>query len=302
MASLGCSSRRRSGNGGRTRIITGLAALESVSPTAWVPESKPIWFTEFGCPAVDKGSNQPNVFIDPKSSESFAPFFSRRSRDDLIQRRYIQALQSFFDPADEDYIAGSNPNSSVYGGRMVDRDRLYVYTWDARPYPAFPYALSVWADGGNWELGHWLTGRVGGGSLAAVVAKILEDYGFTSFDVGGLDGFVEGFVIDRIMAAREALQPLSLAYFFDAYESGGLIHFAQRGRIGNLANVTPDDLVEISCGRSALHADARSGDGAAALGEAQLYRRRSPLCPGRGRGAAAQCAGATALPRPISPS
>ncbi|MFN7598228.1 MAG: glycoside hydrolase TIM-barrel-like domain-containing protein, partial [Cereibacter sp.] len=42
---------------------------ESGSPTGWVPQSKPIWFTEIGCPAIDRGSNQPNVFVDPKSSE-----------------------------------------------------------------------------------------------------------------------------------------------------------------------------------------------------------------------------------------
>jgi GTA TIM-barrel-like domain/Putative phage tail protein len=218
--------------------------VESGSPTAWVPQLKPIWFTEVGCPAVDKGANQPNVFIDPKSSESFAPYFSRSVRDDLIQRRYIQAIQGFFDPAHEDYVSGQNPVSSVYGGRMVDASRIFVYTWDARPYPAFPYALSVWADGGNWELGHWLTGRVGGGALAAIVRQILEDYGFTSYEVTKLYGFLDGFVIDRIMSARDALQPLGLAYLFDAYESGGLIQFAHRGLLGAVAAVTPDDLVE----------------------------------------------------------
>ena len=35
--------------------------------TAWVPNSKPFRFTEFGCPAVDLGANQPNVFVDAKS-------------------------------------------------------------------------------------------------------------------------------------------------------------------------------------------------------------------------------------------
>ncbi|MGV1013715.1 MAG: baseplate multidomain protein megatron [Methyloceanibacter sp.] len=218
--------------------------VEQGTPTGWVPQSKPIWFTEVGCPAVDKGSNQPNVFIDPKSSESFAPYFSRSVRDDLIQRRYISAIYTYFDPNHEDFVPGSNPVSSVYGGRMVDIGRIFVYTWDARPFPAFPYALSVWADGGNWELGHWLTGRVGGGALAAVVRQILEDYGFTRYQVTRLYGFLDGFVIDRIMSAREALQPLSLAYLFDAYESSGLIQFAHRGLIGSLASVEPDDLVE----------------------------------------------------------
>lgn len=218
--------------------------VESGSHTGWVPESKPIWFTEIGCPAVDKGANQPNVFTDPKSSESLAPYFSRSVRDDLIQRRYLLALLSFFDPNHEAYVVGSNPTSPVYGGRMVDVGRIYVYTWDARPYPAFPYALSVWADGGNWELGHWLTGRVGGGPLAAIVRQMLEDYGFTRYEVSRLYGFLDGFIIDRIMSAREALQPLGLAYLFDAYESGGLIQFAHRGLIGSVATVTPDDLVE----------------------------------------------------------
>jgi hypothetical protein len=218
--------------------------VEQGAPTAWVPQSKPIWFTELGCPAVDKGSNQPNVFIDPKSSESFAPFFSRATRDDFMQRRYIQALTSFFDPDDPDYVAGSNPVSAAYGGAMVDVDRLYVYTWDARPYPAFPLALSVWADGSNWELGHWLTGRVGGGDVARVVAQILEDYGFTRYDVSGLAGTLDGYVIDRLMSAREALQPLTLAYFIDAQESGGLIHFKRRGLIGSLQSLTPEALVE----------------------------------------------------------
>src|SRR5581483_1990182 len=40
------------------------------------------------------------------------------------------------------------------------------------------------------------------------------------------------------------LQPLSLAYLFDARESGGLIQFAHRGLIGSLASIAPDDLVE----------------------------------------------------------
>jgi hypothetical protein len=62
--------------------------------------------------------------------------------------------------------------------------------------------------------------------------------------VSGLAGSVDGYVVDRLMSAREALQPLSLAYFIDVHESGGLIHFTRRGLIGSLATVTPDDLVE----------------------------------------------------------
>jgi hypothetical protein len=61
--------------------------IESASPTDWVPKSKPIWFTELGCPSIDKGSNQPNVFYDPKSSENAIPYFSSAASDTLIRRR-----------------------------------------------------------------------------------------------------------------------------------------------------------------------------------------------------------------------
>ena len=42
--------------------------VRETTPTGWIPQSKPIWFTELGCAAIDKGTNQPNKFLDPKSS------------------------------------------------------------------------------------------------------------------------------------------------------------------------------------------------------------------------------------------
>jgi len=86
---------------------------------------KPIWFTELGCPAVDKGANQPNVFVDPKSAESAAPHFSSRARSDAMQRRFLEAHHRHWQGE---------------GGETgpVDPDHVFVWTWDARPYPAFP--------------------------------------------------------------------------------------------------------------------------------------------------------------------
>ncbi len=222
--------------------------VESATATAWVPESKPIWFTELGCPAVDRGANQPNVFFDPKSAESALPHYSLGTRDDLIQRRYLQAVIEFFDPSHPDHVAGSNPTSGVYGAPMVDPGRIYVYTWDARPYPAFPSDGATWGDAPNWTFGHWLNGRVADAPVAQTVAAILDDYGFADYDVGTLRGVMAGFVIDRVMSAREALQPLELAHFFDARESGGLIRFAHRGESGSVATLAPDDLVEAKAG------------------------------------------------------
>jgi hypothetical protein len=197
--------------------------VESASPTAWVPQSKPIWFTEFGCPAIDKGSNQPNVFYDPKSSESFYPYFSTGRRDDLIQRAFLEAHLTYWEPAN-----GHNPTSSVYGGPMIDRASMWAWTWDARPYPQYPNSSLVWRDGPNWRRGHWLTGRLGLVTLADVVAEICAGLG-VSIDVSGINGIVRGYLIDKVMSPRSALGPLMQLYFFDACESSGLIKFVQRG-------------------------------------------------------------------------
>src|SRR5690606_5070241 len=128
---------------------------------------KPIRFMELGCPAADKGANQPNVFYDPKSSESALPYYSSGARDDLIQRRFIEALLSYWTPG-----GGNNPASASYGGAMIDTSNSFVWTWDARPYPEFPSRGELWSDGPNWRLGHWLTGRLGLALLADVVAEI----------------------------------------------------------------------------------------------------------------------------------
>jgi hypothetical protein len=218
--------------------------VESPTPTAWVPQSKPFWLMELGCPAVDRGANQPNVFVDPKSSESHLPYFSHGKRDDFMQRRYLQAFHEALDPDHPDYIAGANAVSSVYGDRMIDLARMHVYAWDARPNPAFPADTEAWGDGANWRLGHWITGRIASAPLGPTVQAILADHGFAAHDASALEGLLGGLVVDRILSARETLQPLELAFFFDTRESGGTIVLAHRGTADPAAELAPDDLVE----------------------------------------------------------
>ncbi|MGN6516308.1 MAG: baseplate multidomain protein megatron [Rhizomicrobium sp.] len=199
---------------------------ENASTTAWVPRSKPIWFAELGCPAVDKGSNQPNVFVDSKSSESVLPYFSAGTRDDLIQRRFLEAHLNFWkDDA-------NNPSSTVYSGRMVDTANTRAWCWDARPYPAFPALSNVWGDAGNYTLGHWLNGRLGTVQLADLVAALCADANFSACDVSDLAGIVTGFAVTDTMSPRDAIAPLSVAYHFDAVESEGTVKFRMRGQPG----------------------------------------------------------------------
>ncbi|SCX96631.1 baseplate multidomain protein megatron [Microvirga guangxiensis] len=212
------------------------------SRTAWVPKSKPIWLTEIGIPAVDKGPNGPNVFPDPKSSESAYPPFSRGVRDDLVQTRALEAILSRFDPAQQGFSSAYNPESPLYDGRMVDPANVFVWAWDARPFPAFPDFDMVWSDGPNWETGHWITGRIEGAPLDRLIIGILKDFGLSNPGAIQVDGFVDGYVIDKPMSARGALEPLMRMFGIEAAVSGGTIAWKGRGGRGIIA-LTKDDLV-----------------------------------------------------------
>ncbi len=112
-----------------------VGGVELASPTAWTPQSKPIWLTEIGCPAVDKGANEPSVFPDPKSSESGLPYFSDGARDDAIQRRMLEAVLGAFDPAfgggalnpisSVTAAACCHPTASIYGPGTRGRSRCF---------------------------------------------------------------------------------------------------------------------------------------------------------------------------------
>jgi len=212
--------------------------VRQTEPTDWVPGSKPIWFTELGCAAIDKGTNQPNKFLDPKSSESSLPAYSNGIRDDFIQVQYLTALLGYW--ADPEV----NPVSDQYGGPMIDLSNAYVWAWDARPFPTFPNLLNQWSDGENYARGHWLNGRSGARTLASVVTEICHGAGVTDIDVSGLYGVVRGYAIEDVSNARSALQPLMLRYGFDAIERDGILRFQMRDGFG--AQVLDPDHLAIS--------------------------------------------------------
>ncbi len=182
------------------------------SVTAWVPHMKKIWFTEYGFPSVDGATNQPNVFYDPTSSESFFPRHSRGRVDFRAQRLGITATEAFWQ-----------------GSSMIEQK--FLWTWDARPFPYFPDLLSVWSDGGVWVTGHWVTGKLGLSSLAAIVADLCARAGLDAsrLDVSRLTQRVEGYVITRPASVRALLEELMDGFFFDAVESGDVLKFTVRG-------------------------------------------------------------------------
>jgi hypothetical protein len=204
--------------------------VRSGPPTAWVPQMKPIRLSEFGCAAVDRGGNAPNLFQDPKSAESALPPYSTGARSDLTQRRALEAvLGHFAQPA-------NNPVSSVYGGPMLAA--ADAWCWDARPYPAFPALSDVWADAGAWAAGHWLNGRLTG-EAGDLIAAVLRRGGLADdqFSIAGVQGEVSGYVIDRPMRTRDALEPLLAAV--------GAVAAERDGRVAILGRTTLDLTVSV---------------------------------------------------------
>lgn len=207
--------------------------VRNAAPTAWTPAMKPIRLTEFGCPAIDRGGNAPNLFQDAKSSEGGRPPFSTGARDDRMQRRALEAVLNHF------ALPANNPVSGVYGAPMLEA--ADAWCWDARPWPEFPARPDVWADAGAWRTGHWLNGRLGGGTRN-LLAEVLGRAGLAEadFEIATPDAEVQGYVIDRPMRVREALEPLLTALGMIAAERGGRI--AVVGAEAPVLSLTPEAL------------------------------------------------------------
>lgn len=213
-----------------------IGGVRQGQPTAWQPRSKPFWFTELGCAALDKGTNQPNKFLDVLSSESRLPHYSNGRRDDAMQTAYLRAMRSYWGNQT------NNPTGS-YGGAMVDVSRAHVWCWDARPFPAFPGRGDLWSDGPAWEKGHWLNGRAGAVRLADLVLDLCLEAGITAVNTNPLSGVVRGYALQGGESGRAALQTLMLAYGFDAVERDGELRFVMRdGHVD--AVLSADDLAE----------------------------------------------------------
>lgn len=204
------------------------------SSNNWSAKAKKIIFTEYGFPSVDACSNQPNVFIDPNSVESFYPRSSKRRVDFNAQRESITAMLEFWQAK----------NSESGNSDLVPE--MYLWTWDARPFPFFPDLNSVWSDGSNWKTGHWVNGKLGGSNLGSIVENLLQKVGFTSsdYDTSQLDDLVDGYINTRLMTIRDWLNQLQSTYFFDMVESDGKLKFIKRG--GSIsATISESDLVPV---------------------------------------------------------
>ena len=126
--------------------------------TEWAPNAKSIITLEYGFAACEKATNQPNVFFDPKSTESFTSYWSIWNpanelgylprRDDTIQALALEAVYEYWNVDGNNEIVGGMP--------MLNWNFCCVWNTDARPFPSFPTLNSAWGDAGNWPQGLWI--------------------------------------------------------------------------------------------------------------------------------------------------
>lgn len=217
------------------------------SPTAWATQSKPFWFTELGCGAVDKGANVPSAFADAKSSEDALPHFSSGMSDEQMQRAFLRAHFRHWIPGQTDFDADKNPSSNVYSGRMVDPDRIYLWTWDARSYPTFPSLGEVWADGRNHATGHWLSGRLGVLAHDEQLALMGSDFGMEWSGVEPGIVVADGVLASRASSLREVSQAMLECADLLVRDTPDGLQAIARGK-GEILELAYSDLVETSGG------------------------------------------------------
>jgi hypothetical protein len=193
--------------------------------TAWTPQMKKIWFTEYGFPSVDGATNQPNVFYDPSSTASAFPYKSKGRVDFRAQRAALVATEEKWKTS-----------------TMIER--MFIWTWDARPFPYWPDLLNIWNDGAAWKTGHWVQGKLGISSLAGILTELCARAGLSAsdIDVEGLTDQVEGFVVASPQSIRNLIETLQQGYFFDSVESDYILKFVARGG-DNIVTIPENDLV-----------------------------------------------------------
>ncbi|WP_265017721.1 glycoside hydrolase/phage tail family protein [Wolbachia endosymbiont (group A) of Andrena dorsata] len=183
------------------------------SKTKWQPKMKKIWFTEYGFPSMNGCTNEPNVFVDKGSIESKYPRYSNGEVSFLSQKIAIEGTLKKWQSSE-----------------MVEK--MFLWAWDARPFPYFPNLCDMWTDCHNWQTGHWIQGKLSQLNISDVLSDLLQKAGLKSdqFDTSDVKGLLSGYVINDQQSVRSIIKMLQSCYFFDVVEQDSKLKFVQKGR------------------------------------------------------------------------
>lgn len=154
-----------------------------------------VWITATGCPAIDKGANQPDAAL---------PYYSTGQRNDTVQRLYIEAVLS-----------------------SIGVDDVFVWTWDARPY----VSDDAWRTG-QWISGR-LGGAslVDTVRQICVAAGVSTD----TQRISNVPTRVRGFIDGTVQSGAGRLENIIETYLLDVYEDAGTLVFLSRSDADTVA-------------------------------------------------------------------
>ncbi|WP_353287969.1 phage tail protein [Wolbachia endosymbiont (group B) of Gerris lacustris] len=120
-------------------------------------------------------------------------------------------------------------------------EKMFLWAWDARPFPYFPNLCDMWADCHNWQTGHWIQGKISQLDIFDVLSDLLQKAGLKSdqFDTSDVKGLLSGYVINDQQSVRSIIRMLQNCYFFDVVEQDSKLKFIQKGR--GVTTVVPID-------------------------------------------------------------
>ena len=108
-----------------------LFGVVGTTPTAWTPYLKSFRFVEFGLPAIDKGTNQPDAtsaaLILASLNYTTLPYYSTGNTDSTMQ---MTALNAFIT-----YWQTQNDYGGIHNNALIDMSIVSVFCWEARPWP-----------------------------------------------------------------------------------------------------------------------------------------------------------------------
>ena len=248
-----------------------------------VPQSKPIWLTEIGVPAVDKGTERAerlsrSEIVGIRLSAVLARHARRSHRRRAASRRSCPVSI----PRCRGFSAGAQPGLvPSTARRMVDprpRVRLGLGRAAVSGLSGFRLGLGRRRQLGDRPLDH----RPDRGR-GPRPADRRDPAGFRPRVPAAIpvDGFLDGYVVDRPMSARGALEPLARLFGIDA------VGARRRARAGAGAAAGPSIAL---CRRRSRRLGRRRARAA------PRARRRKPNCRSRSSSASPMARSDTAAP------
>lgn len=190
-----------------------------------VRDAEVVWITEvFTFPSDDGQFSSANFFSNSRLKGGTLGWISV-NRPYLIDTASGEMIESGESPV---YAAPSN------------HSRVGIYDSDTDSFIGINLGTVI---------GRWFFRRANGGgaNVATIVEDICGRVGLppSDLDVSDLaDDVVPGYIVGSRSTARQAIEPLTLAFFFDGTESDYILKFIQRGR-APVRTITQSELAVI---------------------------------------------------------